>query len=550
MHRNLFEMSWNKRFAESFPVDPLMENATRQVYGALYSHVRPTPVNDPQLILWSESLAHQLGVAKPEPSSSSLALLGGNAIAEGMIPFASRYGGHQFGHWAGQLGDGRAISLGEIAAREGQGLWELQLKGAGPTPYSRQADGRAVLRSSIREYLASEAMSALGVPTTRALSLVLTGEKVLRDMFYDGNPSWEPGAIVCRVSRSFLRFGHFEILRACDEIKLMENLLNFVVRHFYPAIPVQEPDTAPRFYKELCLKTAHLVAHWMRVGFVHGVLNTDNMSLLGETIDYGPFGWIDSFDTRWTPNTTDFSGRRYCFGKQPQICKWNLARLGEALEPLFPNSFQIHIEEGLELFDGAFQRDFFHFYSRKLGLDLVDGGEEQRKLIMTLWGLLDRNQIDMHLFFLRIRQWWCQFISLPEEAFGSSQGPLKATLVDEVLSLSYATGFSEKDRGDWRVFWDGLFSHWSVRYGQQKQRGQVDHGGDLFLKENPQVIPRNFMLQEVIESATEGQYKPLYDLERILRRPYEPSPLHQPYQKKRPQWAEHRPGCAMLSCSS
>src|SRR4051812_20124068 len=221
----------------------------------------------------------------------------GNTMLDGMEPYAANYGGHQFGQWAGQLGDGRAISLGEILTPAGQ-RWELQLKGAGKTPYSRTADGRAVLRSSIREFLCSEAMHHLGVPTTRALSLVATGEPVMRDMFYDGRAKPEPGAIVCRVAPSFIRFGNFELPASRRDVPLLEQLVAFTIDRDFSELlsedrTARDPEVRAEWFGQVCERTARMVADWMRVGFVHGVMNSDNMSILGLTIDYGPYGWID-----------------------------------------------------------------------------------------------------------------------------------------------------------------------------------------------------------------------------------------------------------------
>ncbi len=289
----------------------------RQVHGACYSRVDPTPVRAPKLLAWSREVADLLGLDETDLRDPRFAeVFGGNALLPGMVPYAACYGGHQFGNWAGQLGDGRAITLGETVNPQGQ-RWELQLKGAGPTPYSRRADGRAVLRSSIREFICSEAMHHLGVPTTRALSLVATGEPVIRDMFYDGNARPEPGAIVRRVAPSFIRFGNFEIFASRGEEPLLQQLIDFTIDRDFPELAEAEPDSVQRrlkWFEEVCRRSAVLIAHWMRVGFVHGVMNTDNMSILGLTIDYGPYGWIDNFDPDWTPNTTDAGGRRYRFG--------------------------------------------------------------------------------------------------------------------------------------------------------------------------------------------------------------------------------------------
>src|SRR5258706_5931713 len=212
-----------------------------------------------------------------------------------MQPYAARYGGHQFGHWAGQLGDGRAITLAEVVNAQGQ-RFDLQLKGAGLTPYSRTADGRAVLRSSVREFMCSEAMHHLGVPTTRALSLTATGAAVIRDMFYDGNPEPEPGAIVCRVAPSFVRFGNVEILAANDELAVLKRLADYVILNHYPELGAPSREVYGRWFQEICRRTALMIVDWMRVGFVHGVMNTDNMSILGLTIDYGPYGWLEGYD--------------------------------------------------------------------------------------------------------------------------------------------------------------------------------------------------------------------------------------------------------------
>ncbi|MCF5929030.1 YdiU family protein, partial [Xanthomonas perforans] len=303
-------LHFDNRLRQQLPGDP-EEGARRREVGAAWSSVLPTPVAAPYLIAHSAEMAQVLGLEAAEIASAQFAqVFGGNALYPGMQPWAVNYGGHQFGHWAGQLGDGRAISLGEAIGTDG-GRYELQLKGAGPTPYSRGADGRAVLRSSIREFLCSEAMHHLGVPTTRALSLVGTGEAVVRDMFYDGHPQREPGAIVCRVAPSFIRFGNFELPSARGDIALLKQWVDFTIARDFPALAGASEALYADWFAQVCERTAVMVAHWMRVGFVHGVMNTDNMSILGLTIDYGPYGWVDDYDPDWTPNTTDAQGRRY-----------------------------------------------------------------------------------------------------------------------------------------------------------------------------------------------------------------------------------------------
>ncbi len=330
----LDSIAFDDSFVRCLPGDSNGATTSRQVLGACYSLVTPTPVQAPALLAWSEEAGELLGIARPGEARGPLVdVLGGNRVLPGMRPFASCYGGHQFGNWAGQLGDGRAISLGEIVDPCAQ-RWELQLKGAGPTPYSRHSDGRAVLRSSIREFLCSEAMHHLGVPTTRALALVATGDRVTRDMFYDGRPRQEPGAVVTRVAPSFVRFGNFEILSARGDHALLKKLADYVLVHHFPELGTPVAATYERWFAEICRRTAIMVAHWMRVGFIHGVMNTDNMSILGLTLDYGPYGWLDHYEPGFTPNTTDAAGKRYCYGNQPGVAEWNLLQLARALLPL------------------------------------------------------------------------------------------------------------------------------------------------------------------------------------------------------------------------
>ena len=317
--------------------------------GALFSFVDPTPAPPappavaghpaypaiPTVLAASPDVGALVGLAADQLTRPEFAaVFGGATIPPSAHPYAQNYGGHQFGSWAGQLGDGRAITLGDVASPVDSGSrFELQLKGAGRTPYSRFADGRAVLRSSLREYVASEAMAAVAIPTTRALSLVLTGGAVERDQFYDGRPSLEPGAVVTRVSRCFVRFGSFELPASRGDKELVKQLADFVIQHHYsPSVPAGDYAA---FLNAILQRTAKTVARWQGVGFVHGVLNTDNLSVAGsedgcETIDYGPYGWLEAVDPDFTPNTTDIPGRRYSFRGQPMAAAWNGERLATA----------------------------------------------------------------------------------------------------------------------------------------------------------------------------------------------------------------------------
>jgi len=287
----LESLRFDNRFTRLLPADTnLQGKQPRQVFNACYSRVQPTPVSQPALLIYAPDVAATLGISRQTCASDEFVhVFSGNTVLDSMEPHATCYGGHQFGNWAGQLGDGRAINLGELINANNE-RWMLQLKGAGLTPYSRTADGLAVLRSSVREFLCSEAMHHLGIPTTRALSLFLTGEQVMRDMFYDGHAALEPGAVVCRAAPSFTRFGSFQIFAARDDSATLKQLLDHTIRTDFPHLGEPSPSIYIQWFDEVCQRTAELMIHWMRVGFVHGVMNTDNMSVLGLTIDYGPYG--------------------------------------------------------------------------------------------------------------------------------------------------------------------------------------------------------------------------------------------------------------------
>jgi protein adenylyltransferase len=510
---DLSEAAFANTFVGDMPADPVAANTRRQVPNASYTRVAPTPVAAPRLLAWSDALGEELGLARP--SQAAIEALAGNRIFPGMDPYAARYGGHQFGVWARQLGDGRAITLGEIRARDGS-RQELQLKGAGPTPYSRTADGRAVLRSSVREFLCSEAMHFLGVPTTRALSLAGTGEQVIRDMFYDGNPQAEPGAVVCRVAPSFLRFGNFEIHAALGEEALLKRLLDFVIRHFYPGLSPKE------WYHEVCRRTGRLMSDWMRLGFVHGVMNTDNMSVLGLTIDYGPYGWLEGYDPAWTPNTTDNETRRYCYGNQPQIGLWNLTRLAEALLPIIPEP---QLQEGLALYGETYQDSFIRAWSAKLGVDSLQGDEE---LVTEMFRLLNAVETDFTLFFR----------GLSAVAEGDD-----AALVAPLRRAFYAEPSAEHV-----VKLAGWLRRYLARVARDGRpaaaRAQRMNGV------NPKYVPRNYLAQLSIDALAQGDASVLERLMKVLERPYDEQPGNDDLAERRPEWARTKAGCSALSCSS
>ena len=513
---------------DALPGDPLDDHRPRQVSHAAYSAVRPTPVAAPRLLAWSDELALQLGIARPATTGAAVDILAGNALAPGMRPYAARYGGHQFGHWAGQLGDGRAISLGELPTAN-VGRQELQLKGAGMTPYSRHADGRAVLRSSLREFLCSEAMHSLGIPTTRALSLVATGESVVRDMFYDGRPEPEPGAIVCRVAPSFIRFGNFEIHAANGEHELLRKLADLVIRRHYPEFELSHPGVYAAWFAEVCRRTAIMIAHWMRVGFVHGVMNTDNMSILGLTMDYGPYGWLEGYDPDWTPNTTDAAGRRYAYGRQPQIALWNLARLAGALMPLIGD--EAPLQAALEQYRDTYAATWRGMLAAKLGWEAL-GREGDEALIEELFTLLAAVETDMPIFFRELAT--LTSVTVHRDALPA---PLAAALYDNT-----ALSTAQLER------WQAWLGRWLARSAASgltalQRRERMD-------AVNPRYLPRNYLAQEAIDAATEGDMQPLEDLLAVMRQPYEEQRGRERYAARRPEWARHRAGCSALSCSS
>lgn len=520
----MLAFDFDNAFVRDLPADPEQGPGVRQVHGALYSRVQPTPVAAPRLLAYSAEMAARLGLDEAALRSPEFAqVFGGNALLPGMQPFASNYGGHQFGHWAGQLGDGRAISLGEVVNAAGE-RWELQLKGAGPTPYSRSADGRAVLRSSVREFLCSEAMHHLGVPTTRALSLVGTGEEVVRDMFYDGHPKAEPGAVVCRVAPSFLRFGHFELPASRGDTELLRRLADFCIRRDFPWLSGDGEALYAAWFAEVCERTAFTMAHWMRVGFVHGVMNTDNLSILGLTIDYGPYGWVDDYDPDWTPNTTDAGGRRYRFGTQPQVAYWNLSRLAGALSPLFADVAPL--QDGLRRYVEAWNAAERDTVARKLGLR--EGGERELALMDALRELLRAAEIDMSLWFRALSDW--------DESDESGLQPFAAAFYDPAKRAE-----NEPALLAWLARYRARLAEDALPAPERHARMRAS---------NPRYVLRNYLAQQAIDRAEQGDAGGVSELLDVLRRPYDDQPGREAYAQRRPDWARDRAGCSMLSCSS
>ncbi len=501
-------LNWVSNFLEETPGDQISGGSSRQVPGACWSRVEPEPMPNPILRMWSEEMASELGL-----EVADAALLAGNGKVRGMDPYAQRYGGHQFGNWAGQLGDGRAITLGEVDT--GKGVLEIQLKGSGKTPYSRFADGRAVLRSSIREFLCSEAMYHLGIPTTRALSLVTTGEEVIRDVMYDGRPAPEPGAIVCRVAESFIRFGSFQIHAMSGDRETLHALVKNTVSQHFPCHSSSSDQGLVDWLKEVADRTALTIAHWMRVGFVHGVMNTDNMSIHGLTIDYGPYGWLEDFDTEWTPNTTDSSTRRYRYVHQGEVGAWNFARLLESISPLMeePKSLQ----EALDSYYDSYSKHSSRMWAEKLGLNRFQEGDEE--LVSELISVLQLTETDMTIFFRML---------------STIQGPNPKHLAPAFYN----------DEEIPQNEWNSWLARWWERVDSRPDRGSM-------LSANPKYVLRNWMAQLAIDAAEKDDYSVAQALHSMLKKPYEEQiENEEKWFNRRPEWARNRVGCSMLSCSS
>ncbi|PHT59209.1 UPF0061 protein [Capsicum baccatum] len=542
----LDELNWDHSFVRELPADPRTDTLPREVLHACYTKVLPSvEVENPQLVVWSESVAELLELNPKEFERPDFPLLfSGASPLVGAVPYAQNYGGHQFGMWAGQLGDGRAITLGEVLNSKSE-RWELQLKGAGKTPYSRFADGLAVLRSSIREFLCSEAMHSLGIPTTRALCLVMTGQDVTRDMFYDGNPKDEPGAIVCRVAQSFLRFGSYQLhaSRGNEDLEVVRTLADYTIRHHFPHLENMSKSESISFSTgeeddstvdltsnkyaawavEVAERTASMIARWQGVGFTHGVMNTDNMSVLGLTIDYGPFGFLDAFDPSYTPNTTDLPGRRYCFANQPDIGLWNVAQFATTLSTAkLLNEKEANY--AMERYGIRFMDDYQAIMTKKLGLVKYN-----KQMIGDLLKHMAVDKVDYTNFFRLLSNIKAD-ATIPDNQLLI---PLKAALLD--------IGMERKE----------AWTSWVKSYIQELSTSGVsdDERKASMNSVNPKYILRNYLCQSAIDAAEQGDFGEVRRLLEVMQRPFDEQPGMEKYARLPPAWA-YRPGVGMLSCSS
>ncbi|SCX98078.1 Uncharacterized conserved protein YdiU, UPF0061 family [Nonlabens sp. Hel1_33_55] len=512
-------------FEEKLSADASKSSEPRQVLKSHYSLIDTQPFESPQVIHVSNVMASVLGFSNADLNSVKFKDLVTGKADYLDKSFAMNYGGHQFGNWAGQLGDGRAINIGQI--ENGDVQWQLQLKGAGPTPYSRRGDGYAVLRSSIREHLCSEAMHHLGVPTTRSLSLSLSGNEVYRDMFYDGNPAYEKGAIVCRVAPSFIRFGNFQIFAANNEKDELQQLVDYTIEHHFAHIKSSGTEKYLEFFQEVTTTTLTMIMHWQRVGFVHGVMNTDNMSILGLTIDYGPYGWLDDYNPGWTPNTTDNQHKRYRYGAQPEIGLWNLWQLANALFLLINDSTALG--DILDSYKREYPIRHQEMMKSKLGLQKKDFNDAI--LIKDLLDLLPIYETDMTIFYR-------QLIAVNQDStFNEAWEVLKISFYDvEQMPASV--------KNQWVKWIENYIERLEKESAFEKARTLQ------MQQSNPKYVLRNYISQLVIEKAEEVNYDLLNEVYEMLKKPYEDQPEMKHWYAKRPDWARNKPGSSQLSCSS
>ena len=495
------------RFSTPSPSAPSLSLPWQKGFATLgsdfYTELRPTPLPSPHWVGISHSVAQLLGLPEGwHQSEEALQALTGNQVLAGSTPLASVYSGHQFGVWAGQLGDGRAILLGELA-----GGHEIQLKGAGRTPYSRMGDGRAVLRSSIREFLCSEAMHGLGIPTSRALCITGSPGLVRREEL-------ETAAVVTRVAPSFVRFGHFEHFAANDQEEQLRTLADYVIGRYYPECRSPEA-TSPwggnpyaALLHSVSERTAQLMAQWQAVGFCHGVMNTDNMSILGLTLDYGPFQFLDAFVPGHICNHSDHHGR-YAYNRQPNIAYWNLFCLAQALLPLIED--QDTALAALESYKTVFPDAFMARMHKKLGLTQAQDSSEA--LVEPLLQLLAQNAVDYTIFWRR-------------------------------LSHAVAEGQFEPVRD---LFADrAAIDAWLLSYSELLALEDKALAADLMLNSNPKFVLRNHLGEQAIRAAKGGDFSELATLQRLLERPFDEHPGHEAYADFPPDWASS----ISISCSS
>ena len=467
------------------------DNSYARLPDRFFSRTQPTPVRAPRLIRLNEPLARELGIdVAALDDKSAAAIFSGNRIAEGSEPIATAYAGHQFGSWVPQLGDGRAILLGEVVDRSGRRR-DIQLKGSGPTPFSRRGDGRAAIGPVLREYIVSEAMTALGIPSTRSLAAVTTGEKVIREELL-------PGAILTRVAASHIRVGTFEYFARRGDADAVRTLADHVIARHYPAAA-----EAGRPYRALLdavvIAQAELLTQWLLVGFIHGVMNTDNMSIAGETIDYGPCAFMDEYDSAAVFSSIDHWGR-YAYGNQPNIAQWNLARLAECLLPLLHADQDAAVADAMESLGGfapRFEAAYHASLLRKIGITEERDGDIE--LARDLLVAMHENLADFTLTF---------------------------------RGLADAVSGAEHDEPVRRLFSVGAaYDAWAARWRERMAADGADPCArrDAMRRVNPAFIPRNHRVEAVIQAGAAGDFAPFEEMLGVVTRPFDDQPEHALY---------------------
>lgn len=468
------------------------EHSYARLPEAFFAKIDPTPVSSPELIALNRELAGELGIdVALLDAPEGLAILAGNQNPNGGEPIAMAYAGHQFGGFSPQLGDGRAILLGEVIGKDGARR-DIQLKGSGPTPFSRRGDGRSALGPVIREYLVSEAMAALGVPTTRALAAVWTGDRVRREKF-------EPGGVFTRVAQSHIRVGTFQYFAARQDLENLRVLADYVIDRHYPE--ARDSDNPYRSLLDGVIRMqAALISKWMHLGFIHGVMNTDNMTVSGETIDYGPCAFMDDYDSAKKFSYIDQQDR-YAYENQPTMAHWNLTRLAETLLPLLGDTEEKSLAEAeaaLAKFPDIFQTGFVSGFTAKIGIE--NGTEDDWTLVQSLLALMQEDKADFTLTFRHLLD--------AAEPGGESK----------LIALFQNAGSIT----DWLALW-------RARLGEIE--GGFGRAGEIMREANPVFIPRNHRVEEVIQAANERDFEPFHRLHDVLKRPFDEQPEHADFEK-------------------
>ncbi|MGB0360719.1 MAG: protein adenylyltransferase SelO [Endozoicomonas sp.] len=469
-----------------------------------YTKLRPAPLENPRLVALSQTAINLIEFDKT--TEELLQICAGQQLLPGSEPLAMVYSGHQFGSYNPRLGDGRGLLLGEVMNSQGE-KWDLHLKGSGPTPYSRMGDGRAVLRSCIREFLASEALHNLGIPTTRALCVVTSNTPVYRETI-------ESGSTLLRLARSHIRFGHFEYFYYNKRYEALKKLTDYTIENSFVDVEGMNNHASTEegyrlFYEEVIRRTANLIAQWQAAGFTHGVMNTDNMSIIGDTLDYGPYGFIDDFNWHYICNHSDNSGR-YAFSQQPEIGHWNCGRLGQALVPLFDNS--VLIQTALDGYPEIYTQTYMDLMLEKLGISNKEKDDE--KLVIDLLQLLHDSHCDYTLFFRTL----CDF--------PSDEAKQKLSHLTEHPSL---------------IPW---LDAYSLRLTKEKIDALTRQ--QRMKSVNPKFILRNYLAQQAIEQAEKGNYQEIENLMHVLSNPFEEHPNFAYYADAPPDWGQK----LKISCSS